>query len=300
MKYFSFLLLMLLSTISFAQNLVSNGDFEAGNTGFTTTYVNVPPAANPTPGPSHYAITDTAEWYKPIGGQPHPWQPCTDHTHLSGPGKNMMVMDAASVANQPLWCQTVYNIKPNTAYKFSTWVESVILIKEYGTPSLPILQFKINGELLGQPFKVTDDACNWSQFYEIWNSGNSTSADICIVNQNLEQKGNDLAIDDISLMEVGLSMPNVFTPNGDGKNDTYVPITFEEVDSYSFIIIDRWGRLVYEQKQAASVIQPTWNGKMMGDGADCAAGTYYWVLNYGVVTNTTENKTLTGYLTLIR
>ncbi len=297
MKFFSLLFLSLLSATLFAQNLVFNGDFELGNTGFTTTYVLGP--VKGTPGPGKYQIADTARWYQP---NIHPWQSCTDHTHTTGSGKNMLVMDAAAIANQTIWCQTVSNIKPNTSYKFSTWAESVILIKEFGVASLPILQFKINGVLLGQPFNVTNDACDWSQFYEIWNSGNATSADICIVNQNTFQNGNDLAIDDISLVEVGLSMPNVFTPNADGKNDSFYPKVYEEIDSYSFIIVDRWGIKVYEQKESTSTKQPEWNGKLNGTGEECASGTYYWVLNYGIKTlsKEVENKTLTGYLTLIK
>jgi gliding motility-associated-like protein len=286
MKFFSLLFLSLLSASLFSQNLVFNGDFEQGDTGFTSTYTLGPVSGNM--GPSHYRVANSAKyWY------PATWSKCNDHS--VNPSDKMMVMDAFTTPNQAVWCQQVSNIKPNTSYKFSTWVTSVIKL----APAT--LQFSINGTLLGSPFNATPDTCQWNQFYETWNSGDATSAQICIVNQNIIQNGNDFALDDISLIEVGLSMPNVFTPNADGSNDTFHPFVFDEIDSYSFIIVDRWGIKVYEQKEAQSTKQPEWNGKMMGTGADCTSGTYYWVLNYGVNTlSNTGSHTLTGYLTLIK
>jgi len=44
----------------------------------------------------------------------------------------------------------------------------------------------------------------------------------------------------------GFDLPNIITPNGDGKNDSFKPfVTNEKVDIQLF---NRWGRLVYEQK----------------------------------------------------
>ena len=47
----------------------------------------------------------------------------------------------------------------------------------------------------------------------------------------------------------GLRIPNVFTPNGDGKNDTFY---LENLSSFEFnevTIINRWGSTVYQAKR---------------------------------------------------
>ena len=55
-------------------------------------------------------------------------------------------------------------------------------------------------------------------------------------------------------------VPNVFTPNNDGLNDTFVPrITCLPTD---LKIFNRWGKLVYEQKN----YQNTWRGEGIADG----------------------------------
>ncbi len=68
-------------------------------------------------------------------------------------------------------------------------------------------------------------------------------------------------------------IPNIFTPNGDGKNDTFVPgITCLPTDLKVF---NRWGQVVYDQKN----YQNTWDGK------DLPEGIYYYHL-----TNTKGNN----------
>jgi len=68
-------------------------------------------------------------------------------------------------------------------------------------------------------------------------------------------------------------IPNVFTPNGDGKNDTFVPgITCLPTD---LKIFNRWGQVVYNQKN----YQNTWDGK------DLPEGIYYYHLTNSKGTN---------------
>jgi gliding motility-associated-like protein len=55
-------------------------------------------------------------------------------------------------------------------------------------------------------------------------------------------------------------VPNIFTPNQDGLNDTFVPrVTCLPTD---LKIFNRWGKQVYEQKN----YQNTWNGDNLTDG----------------------------------
>lgn len=80
------------------------------------------------------------------------------------------------------------------------------------------------------------------------------------------------------------SLANVFTPDGDGKNDVYYPFastnaSVDEIANYlsSFYIkvYNRWGNLVYEGNSYLS----GWNGKNKG-GMEMPEGIYFWVSSY--------------------
>lgn len=166
------------------QNLIYNGDFEQGNTGFSTSYVYSPP--NPLGGPGHYTVSTylTNGW----------WQNCLDHTSGSG---NMLLVDGANgnngvAAGATLWCQTI-DITPNTDYAFSTWLTNL-----NNTGSTSQLQFTINGSQIGAIQNTPLGPCQWNQFYVTWNSGTNTTANICISEASGAQPGNDLALDDIT------------------------------------------------------------------------------------------------------
>jgi gliding motility-associated-like protein len=50
----------------------------------------------------------------------------------------------------------------------------------------------------------------------------------------------------------------VFTPNGDGKNDFFIPIKpYKNVDSIQIQIYNRWGELVFSSNN----IDINWNGE---------------------------------------
>jgi gliding motility-associated-like protein len=162
----------------FGNNLVDNGDFEGGNSGFTSDYGYNPGDLVPE---GLYDVLDNPQ-------DDHPgFAPCDDHTSGSG---NMMVVNGAGTPNQDVWCQTV-PVTPNTQYVLSAWVTSVVA----SSPAL--LQFNINGTPLGGIFNAPGGTCNWQNFFQVWNSAGNTSATICIVNQNTNLGGNDFALDDI-------------------------------------------------------------------------------------------------------
>lgn len=171
-----------INKIPFGNELILNGDFENGTNDFTSSY-SVSCVQGTMPQGS-FCITDNSGWFH--AG----WSNCTTRSN-SG---EMMVSDGAIKANEAIWCQTV-PVEQNKDYAFSAWLTPVI-----GTAP-PIMQFSINGILLGEPFESNDSPCDWQEFFEIWNSDLSTSAEICIVNQNTTSLGNDFALDNISLRE---------------------------------------------------------------------------------------------------
>jgi gliding motility-associated-like protein len=92
---------------------------------------------------------------------------------------------------------------------------------------------------------------------------------------------------------VPLSMPNAFSPNNDGLNDCFRPVTFpEKVTSFKMDIFDNWGRRVYE----ADDIRQGWDGTI--NGRPAPLGFYVYSLIYGNPSGE-ENK-LTGSVTLLR
>ncbi|MDB5004675.1 MAG: hypothetical protein JWQ34_2900, partial [Mucilaginibacter sp.] len=85
-----------------------------------------------------------------------------------------------------------------------------------------------------------------------------------------------------------INIPNTFTPNGDGINDTW---NINNLNTYSNVtveILNRYGTRVYFSNNYSV----PWDGKY--NGANVPAGTYYYVIT-GV-----NNKPLTGYVAVIR
>jgi gliding motility-associated-like protein len=207
-------------------NLIANGDFSNGNTGFSSAYVFDP--VNVTEG----------EYF--VGPSPHNWNAnapasCGDHTSGSG---NMMIINGDLVAGVNVWQQQI-TVQPNTTYAFSTWIQSI-------SPFSPaILQFSINGAPLGNAFNASPITCFWQQFYTTWNSGSNSTATISLVNQNTAMHGNDFALDDISFSPLTLLRDSVTItvnpiPAVTANSDTTVcpgqpvPLQATGADSYSW------------------------------------------------------------------
>ncbi len=71
-----------------------------------------------------------------------------------------------------------------------------------------------------------------------------------------------------------LTIPNVFTPNGDGINDVY-HLKTTNLTEVSMTIFDRWGHLVYELTSSTGNV--LWDGKNQF-GVEVAEGTYFYVI----------------------
>ncbi len=177
-------------------NVIVNGDFEQGNTGFATDY---------TPGTGgSYGLLSNEGTYA-ISSSPssvhNNFVFCNDHT--PAPGTQMLIVNGSNTPNTSVWCQTV-TVQPNTDYQFATWASSALF-----NTNVAILQFSINGTSIGSTFSPSTSGCSWSQYFQVWNSGSNTSATICIINQNTGTDGNDFMIDDISFKPVCYSTDTI-------------------------------------------------------------------------------------------
>ena len=71
-----------------------------------------------------------------------------------------------------------------------------------------------------------------------------------------------------------IKMPNAFTPNQDGINDTIRPL-FSCMQNIQMFIYDIWGTLVYTEKGTSSL--NGWDGNIKGKPAE--NGNYIMIVN---------------------
>jgi gliding motility-associated-like protein len=93
-------------------------------------------------------------------------------------------------------------------------------------------------------------------------------------------------------------LPNVITPNGDGKNDTFRPISCTlAVSSVTTTIVNRYGTQVFESTDPLI----NWDGKT-NDGKDLPTGTYYYQATVTFKRLSREDSTikLKGWIQLLR
>jgi len=229
-----------------SDNIVTNGDFESGNVSFTTDYT----LANTSdPFYNSYGLIGKAGWYAVNTSSANVHTHfgtylCYDHTYGNGVG-HCMYINGAGTPNTTVWQQSI-PVVPNTDYIFITWVASLSGSSTVSVEAQAKLQFSINGSTIGNVFNSPSTTAQWQQFYQIWHSGNATSAVIRIVNQNTsEGGGNDFALDDISFspmypcedsVTVEVLIPLYALPDtvvaciGDGK--TLYPLGNDTIDAF--------------------------------------------------------------------
>lgn len=68
-------------------------------------------------------------------------------------------------------------------------------------------------------------------------------------------------------------LPNVFTPDGDGKNDKLIPFPYDFVEKVDFKVYNRWGKLVFETTDP----DINWDGTYKKTNKKVPDGIYYYV-----------------------
>lgn len=167
---------------STSTNLVTNGDFSQGNTGFTSDYRYLLNAGGGAQG--IYGIATTAvSWFQFFAA--------CNVEHTTGTGK-MMIFDGSTLnaGNDKAWGQSIA-VQPNKTYTFSYWVQTVAL------PDPANIELRINGVIVGTALAPPSE-CNWSLRTYTWNSGTATVAVIGLYDKVTAAGGNDFALDDIS------------------------------------------------------------------------------------------------------
>jgi gliding motility-associated-like protein len=93
--------------------------------------------------------------------------------------------------------------------------------------------------------------------------------------------------------EFQLWVPNIFTPNGDGKNDLFF-VQGIGVTQFEMTIFDRWGLEVFHSDNWLN----GWNGKMKNSGAELTNGIYVYTVKAWDSTNKVHHYV--GKITIAR
>ena len=128
--------------------------------------------------------------------------------------------------------------------------------------------------------------------------GSSGTYTITLITYNNTGKCNNppdtmTLVDYITVDTCNLYIPNIFSPNGDGKNDFYDVIA-EGYTLYHLVIYDRWGLKMFESNDKNIL----WNGRVFNTGGEAPDGTYYYI--FSATDYNSKYYSSHGYLTLIR
>ncbi|MCV9932354.1 T9SS type B sorting domain-containing protein [Flavobacterium sp. LS1R47] len=89
---------------------------------------------------------------------------------------------------------------------------------------------------------------------------------------------------------IDVCIPNHFTPNGDGINDTWAPGCTINYKDLTFDIFDRYGRVICKYK-----LGQKWDGRY--NGAELPSGDYWYVLK---LNDNKDDREFVGHFTLYR
>lgn len=88
-------------------------------------------------------------------------------------------------------------------------------------------------------------------------------------------------------------VPNTFTPNGDGCNDTFLVIGADR-ENFDLTIFNRWGQLIFQSNDPLI----GWDGQYSGERSP--DGTYLYILNSKSECDDTRTDVRRGHITLLR
>jgi len=183
---------MIPSLASAATNLITNGDFSAGNTGFTSGYGYVAPTANSMYPEGKYTIAsnpiDVHDLWVSVPG-----------------GNNMLIANGAANSTLNIWEQSAIAVTNGGKYNFSADVMNVCCNKNFGganSPSTIIFQVSADGgatwtDLVDHTTTPPADAGVIAPLSALY-TATSSSISLRAINSINAASGNDFAIDNLT------------------------------------------------------------------------------------------------------
>ena len=187
------MLLMLLPSSLFAQNLIEHGSFDAGVLDFDTDYER------------SYSLGgngDEGKYYNGNNAHNNGSQLFDFPDHTTGNGQTRyMIVNGATQSDKVVWGMTL-NVQAHSYYDLSLWMTN--LSPGGGTLSSmrSKLKIKVNNVVVVSEYNMPNVSSTqgiWNQMPAYrWYSGNSTTAHIEIIDICTANNGNDFGLDDIS------------------------------------------------------------------------------------------------------
>jgi gliding motility-associated-like protein len=188
----------------------------------------------------------------------------------------------------------VYTDLLKTYLNCDSLVNINLTVNPLPAPSLGIDTLMCPGDLI-----VLSPGNNYSSY--LWSDGSNQSELRVNLPGNYSVKVFDgfcEASDTIFIDDCGTELwfPNAFTPNNDGINDQFRPVSQGVLITYQLLIFNRWGQQLYESNDAYK----GWNGTFNGN--QCPEGVYYFKSEYSLGANPTTRKqeAQRGSVTLLR
>jgi len=102
--------------------------------------------------------------------------------------------------------------------------------------------------------------------------------------------------DELPESPLDIFIPNAFTPNGDGLNDSFkTVINGPELEIYEFMVLDRFGKEVFYSTNP----DENWNGTIKGSTYSSGTSLFIYILKIKSVEDRSP-QTLRGHVVLIR
>ncbi|MEI6766703.1 MAG: gliding motility-associated C-terminal domain-containing protein [Bacteroidota bacterium] len=207
----------------------------------------------------------------------------------SGAGDTSIIQNPQHTFNEAGTYHVIYVATDSTKCNISDTAHLTILVRDFPTVKLGVDTALCTGEM------VVLDAGNPGRSY-LWSNGANTQT-ITVSDSGrywvAVLNGACTTYDTVEVKhraDFSYTVPNVFTPNGDGYNDTFKVKSsgLTEIDAQVF---NRWGKLVYKWTDPLK----GWDGKIKGTNA--SEGVYYYVIKLKGYCGEDE---LHGFVTLMK
>lgn len=256
------------TSTSGSPNLIVNGNFAAGNTGFTSdlpyrgenTYPDdgsdaifpPPPPPNTRGG---YTIVNDAQprnflpgvvVAKPFPGDPSKGVPASNTYLYSNPNADKATPSTANSAfpNPIIWEQTV-PVESNKTYSFLVYFDNLLTPTAPGAD--PLIDLQVDGTSLGAPIAVTKSPDDWVPVeYTFTTTAGQTSARLSIVDRANTLAGDDFGFTAVSAREavpVRISSGTVTSGSSAGSlsaseavGTLNIPITLNSAPDQDFVL----------------------------------------------------------------
>ncbi len=194
-------------------------------------------------------------------------------------------------------CPVVLNVEVNCndVSDLLTWTNPATQCADYDVGGY-IIYYSLmpDGE-----FTYLDSIGNGADTFYLYNGETSVAGCFAVV--AFDTVGNYSEFSNIVCIDIDecdlYELPNVFTPNGDGINDYFIPFPYDFVERIDLTIFNRWGLEVF-QTQNPDIL---WDGRNQSNSLECAEGVYFYVCDvYEMRLAGIRKRTLTGTVHLYR